>query len=226
MDLIKTLLQNGHKYVLPGKIQSNRVEGEFGIYRQNSGGNYFISVDQVISSLSLERIKPFNKLDIAREENRRRNCCAMDKSMSVDDCFEDTSNLTCIEKSTLYYISGYITKKQRMQSSVESADAIPESEFTQLVSRGKLSRPPGDLYDLSQYFFCYFKAKKQKCCNSVFLHAFKLIYESTGYSFSNIEQIIRRFVNCFFKAFTKDATNKLKVENDKRRTKKRRLSSR
>ena len=112
VDLIKTLLQHGHKYVLPGKIQSDRVEGEFGIYRQNSGGNYFISVDQVISSLNLERIKLFNKLDIAREENRRRNCCAMDKSISVDDlfiqdeCFEDTSNLTCIEKSSLYYISG------------------------------------------------------------------------------------------------------------------------
>ena len=167
VDLIKTLLQHGHKYVLPGKIQSDRVEGEFGIYRQNSGGNYFISVDQVISSLSLERIKLFNKLDIAREENRRGNCCAMDKSTSVDDlfildeCFEDTSNLTCIEKSSLYYICGYITKKQLMQSSVESADAIPESEFTQLVSRGKLSHPPGDLYDLSQYFFAISKKKNR-----------------------------------------------------------------
>ena len=225
-------MQHGHKYVLPGKIQSDRVEGEFDIYRQNSVGNYFISVDQVISSLSLERIKLFNKFDIAREENRRRNCCAMDKSMSandlfiLDECSEDTSILTCIEKSTLHYLSGYITKKQRMPSSVESADAIPESEFIQLVSRGKLSHAPGDLYDLSQYFFCYFKAEKQKCCNSVFLHALKLIYASSGYSFSNIEQIIRRFVNCFFKAFAKDATNKLKGENDKRRTKKRRLSSR
>ena len=43
VDLIKTLLQHGHKYVLPGKIQSDRVEGEFGIYRQNSGREGTIS---------------------------------------------------------------------------------------------------------------------------------------------------------------------------------------
>ena len=67
VDLIKTLLSSGHKYVLPEKIQSDRVGGEFG-YRQNSG-NYFILVEQVISSLNLERIKLFKKLDLQRDEN-------------------------------------------------------------------------------------------------------------------------------------------------------------
>ena len=33
VDLIKTFLSSGHKYVLSEKIQSDRVEGEFGIYR-------------------------------------------------------------------------------------------------------------------------------------------------------------------------------------------------
>ena len=49
VDLIKTLLSSGHKYVLPGKIQCDRVGGEFGIRRQNNGGNYFILVEEVIS---------------------------------------------------------------------------------------------------------------------------------------------------------------------------------
>ena len=31
VDLIKTLLIRGYKYVLPGKISSDRTEGEFGI---------------------------------------------------------------------------------------------------------------------------------------------------------------------------------------------------
>ena len=31
VDLTKTLLLSGFKYVLPGKIQSDRIEGEFGI---------------------------------------------------------------------------------------------------------------------------------------------------------------------------------------------------
>ena len=63
VDVTKTLLRLGFRYVPPGKIQSDRIEGEFGIYRQSAGGNYFISVEQVLSGLSLQRIKLFAKLD-------------------------------------------------------------------------------------------------------------------------------------------------------------------
>ena len=51
--LIKLKLDIGFSYVLPGKVQSDRIEGEFGIYRQNSGGNYCISTYQVFNSLKL-----------------------------------------------------------------------------------------------------------------------------------------------------------------------------
>ena len=65
VDLIKTLLSQGHQYVLPGKFSSDRTEGEFGIYRQSSGGNFLIlSAEQVFSGLQLQRIKLFSKLDI------------------------------------------------------------------------------------------------------------------------------------------------------------------
>ena len=40
------------------------------------------------------------------------------------------------------------------------------------------------------------------------------IYESTGYEFDNIDKIIRRFANCFFKKFAKNESEKLKAEND------------
>ena len=39
---------------LLGKIQSDRIEGEFTIYRQGSGGNFLISVEQVLSRFHLE----------------------------------------------------------------------------------------------------------------------------------------------------------------------------
>ena len=51
--------------MIAGKLQSDRLEAEFGIYRQSIGGNYLISVEQVLSSLSLQRLKMFHKLDIA-----------------------------------------------------------------------------------------------------------------------------------------------------------------
>ena len=41
VDLTRALLSlSYHKYVLPGNIQSDRIETEFVIYRQSSGGNY------------------------------------------------------------------------------------------------------------------------------------------------------------------------------------------
>ena len=45
VSLVKILLQHGFSYVMLGQIQSDRIEGEFGIYREKAGGNYYISID-------------------------------------------------------------------------------------------------------------------------------------------------------------------------------------
>ena len=51
--LIKLKLDIGSSLVLPGKVQSDRKEGEFSIYRKNRGENYCISMYQVFNSLKL-----------------------------------------------------------------------------------------------------------------------------------------------------------------------------
>ena len=43
LSLIKQFLNHGFSYVLPGNFQSDRLEKEFRIYRQSSGGWYYIS---------------------------------------------------------------------------------------------------------------------------------------------------------------------------------------
>ena len=58
VDLITALLDRGYKYVMPGEFQSDPIEGEIGVYRQQSGGNMYIS-NQVLSSLHLQRRKLF-----------------------------------------------------------------------------------------------------------------------------------------------------------------------
>ena len=67
--------------------------------------------------------------------------------------------LTDIERSSLYYISGYVTREEGLHDSNIEFGNIPASEFTKFLSGGKLSHPPAKLYDLSQYFFCFFKMK-------------------------------------------------------------------
>ena len=62
VDLSKQLLTKGIQYITLGEFQSDRIEGEFGVWRQNAGSNYFISVDQVLSGLGLQRLKLFQRL--------------------------------------------------------------------------------------------------------------------------------------------------------------------
>ena len=59
VDLIRILLNKGYAYILPGEFSSDRIEGEFGICRKYSGGNYLISAEQVANSLKLQRINCF-----------------------------------------------------------------------------------------------------------------------------------------------------------------------
>ena len=48
VNLTSELLEK-MSYVLIGEFQSDRLEAEFGIYRQQSGGNFHISVQQVLN---------------------------------------------------------------------------------------------------------------------------------------------------------------------------------
>ena len=235
VDLIKTMLYQGYEYVLPGKLSSDRAEGEFGIYRQSGGGNFLISAEQVFSGLQLQRLKLFSKLDIHTEDNDIDNdCCRLDLQDSEEDldliekCFEEASNLNSNEKSTLYYICGYVAKKEGIVRSDEEYVSLSECEFTVELSRGELSLPPLNLYDLSLYYYAFFKSRNVKCCTKIFLEAFNEIHKFTGYDFPNINRINRRLCNCFFKAFVKNVSDQINLQKqkDQRDTKRRRISSR
>ena len=117
IQLTRVLLATGHKYVLLGKLQSDPIEKEFGIYRQSSGGNYFISPEQVISSLQLQRLRLFAKLNIdVSSDTVDNDCCEFDlfdreeDEELIDKAFMDASELSVNERSMLFYVSGYVAK--------------------------------------------------------------------------------------------------------------------
>ena len=65
-------------YVLTVELQSDRLEGEFGIYRQSSWGNYHISALQVFDRLSFQWLKLFHKLDIQKQSvHVTGQCCSV-----------------------------------------------------------------------------------------------------------------------------------------------------
>ena len=182
-SVVQNLLAKGMKYVLTGQLQSDRIEAEFGIYRQQSGGNYNISVQQVVNSLSLQRLKLFSKLDLDESDIHLTNdCCKQnltaDEVECLDNCFESTSSVTHIERSSLFHISGYVAFKEGSPSTTLSESAIApqvDSDFTREVSRRKLSYPSENLYDLSLYLYTYYKSITDKQCINKLLPAFEKI---------------------------------------------------
>ena len=109
----------------------------------------------------MQRLKLYHKLNMPENihTDQKNYCC---KSLTenfealdvLDSCFELSLSLSSLEKSSLYYISGYVAFKEGY--SVDIADVHgDESEFLENVSRGKLSHPPSELYDFSQYIYIF-----------------------------------------------------------------------
>ena len=185
-------------YVLPGKLQSDRLEAEFGIIRDSSGSNFLIHAEQAINSLQLQQLKLFAKHKVPFQDNLDLNPCCPNLNLhdSEKNLLKNAlKNLTELDKSCLSYISGYVARMEKIECPSNAMMELPESEFTKQLSRGKLTLPPHDLYDLSLYLYTFFKNRDVKCCT--FLQAFNEIYHFTGCQFPNKIRILRRYTNCF-----------------------------
>ena len=106
-------------YVLMGEFQSDRIEAEFGINRQQNGGNFHISVQQALNSTKLQQLKLYKNLDIPSQSSHcEQECYSHDLSTDglfhIDNCFSNSSKVDEIERSSLYYVSGYIAHNARV----------------------------------------------------------------------------------------------------------------
>ena len=151
-------------------FQSDRLEGEFGVFRQLNGGNYYMLADRVCTALKFQRIKLFTKIDVMNHVwHAESNCCTKPLSdeelEALNDCFESTSDLTDIDRSTVYYVAGYICRKENLCQNLNEhsiAQNTATSEFTKELLRGNLSHPPLYLYDLGLYLLVYYKSVTDK----------------------------------------------------------------
>ena len=210
-----------------GHFQSGPTEGEFGVFRQDSGGNFYISYEQIISSMTLRRIKLFDKLDMpSSNDHFNDECCnrdLTDKEIDVLDKIPSSSDLSEVESSTLYYISGYVASKLNIGlDAPETQRQFQPSEFTQKVSRGLLKHPTEDLYELAMTLFAYYKNVDDKSCSNILLKAFVLIYESSPCYLDVPTDASRRLVNCFAKGYSNQRSEEIKVNKQNRKKRKER----
>lgn len=164
-NLIALLLSTyDFEFVLTGFLQSDPLEARFGRYRQMSGGNFFISVKQVIESERKIRLSSILKhSDISLD---RINECADRHEGNVRFAepfdIDDLPDVQMIESELqiVYFISGYCAK--RVVDDVKCTECINFfiSRFTDLptvehpcdffsnLNRGGLKAPADEIFIL------------------------------------------------------------------------------
>ena len=86
--MCKYLLKNNFIYVMLGEYSTSYVEKAFSKFRQNSGGTYFITVQNVAEKLNIQKAK-----------------LLLDLKVNV------LASLPLCTKMALFYIAGYVTRK-------------------------------------------------------------------------------------------------------------------
>ena len=178
--------KNGINYVLSGKLMSDPIEARFGMYRQSNGGNFYMSVNQVLTAekkirclsllqqqtlcteLGLNDIDHLPMHDISLQSHGQGSWLfEFLQNMSVDD-------LSDSDAAVSYYVSGYIGRAiSRRRHCLECKNilvlsnddpelvgSIPDKYKTvlQVADRGGLSEPSELCFMVTTLAVQYFSA--------------------------------------------------------------------
>lgn len=103
--------------------------------------------------------------------------------------------------------TGYITFSEAIEGPAEAGLATtPISEFTEMVSRGKLKHPPDWLFHFSTLCYCCFNSLHSPSCASRVQILFNSVAEFYFPSEVVTNNVTRRLTNCFFKGFVSRAS--------------------
>lgn len=119
VNLLEYLLnEKGMDYVLLGKFQTDLLERRFGRYRQLHGGNYYISVRQLLQSEKKIKVSAallhdklnFQALSEISDSVSRESQV---EPLTVSVVSFDPDSLSSTDKNMIAYIGGYIVRSLR-----------------------------------------------------------------------------------------------------------------
>ena len=124
--------------MLLGKFQSDVLESRFGWYRQMCGGNYFISVQQVlqneqkIKAISLVKFSEFFLRDDFDDSSPPPNGFVEDVELFLEQ-ISQSPRLSFSELNSIYYVTGAMVRSQLRAKSCDSCSDILQSSSTDVV---------------------------------------------------------------------------------------------
>lgn len=149
----------GFDYVLLREIQSDRLEGEFSVYRQSTGANAFMTSSDVLAAckkrLARHAASYLVSLECQKEEKLHTCMGPMitDDAVSIESSIENVT-LTTSEESSAAYVAGWLERKCEDQIKFDDEEPLVQSEvrdFIEEVSRGSLKVPHECTYELVRF---------------------------------------------------------------------------
>ena len=133
MELTRHLFYTTHKYVVLGKFTTDKLEKAFSKLRQGSGGTYFITVQQILEKVNIQKTKLL--LNCTSMENLHTELGHMCLQCSYrldgqgselfDNLVQLENSLTISTKTALVYIAGYVTRKD---------EELPEKDLLEVTT--------------------------------------------------------------------------------------------
>ncbi len=181
------------EYVLLGNLQSDPIERRFGWYRQLAGGNYFISVRQILEaekSIRLKSLVKFSRLSMAQVKetfedgnSNQELVLKQEKDQLLEllehDC-TDFESLQAEDANIVFYVAGCyarsLCKEQKCQSCVQllkKNDDVPSVSFEQDENDKYASEKQQFLDQVNRGGLCYPSDLTYVTC----LHAWKFYHD-------------------------------------------------
>ena len=171
-DLSSDLLNEGYKYILTGRLQTDPLERRFSQYRQMSGGRFLVSLKEVYRLESILKLKTFLSKNI---ELTSIISSITDEELAILQDFVETINQENFDHITisqdtvdvLTFVSGYISR-----SLLESIDCEEckialtndpvSSTYLDDYNRGGLKIPTSALNSYTQCAFSILNHLEQR----------------------------------------------------------------
>lgn len=193
------------KFVLLREIQSDKIEGEFSVYRQSTGANAFMTSGDVMQAckkrLARHAASYLESIECLAVEYKTHHTCvasavdAEDASLIEDSVAQPV--LSAHEESCAAYVAGWVEHKCADSLTFSDEEPLVASEvgaFIKEVSRGSLTVPHQSTFDLVRFGLTFLKkARHRACCRQRLMKVLSTI--ATSYDIDICDKLGRHLAN-------------------------------
>ncbi|GFO22450.1 group XV phospholipase a2 [Plakobranchus ocellatus] len=187
LDVSKFLLSTNtsvrHDFVLLGFFQQDDLEAHFGHFRIAAGCNFYITVQDVFSTHSIDKAKILVKYcDDIKKAPVSHDCEYCKAPLSdeevylIDEIPNMMESISKDEKLSLFYIAGYVASKSEEMCGEANDWHVEIKSFLETLNRGGLKYPKKALFILCLAAYLFF-IHTQRLCRNRFVSSWRVFLE-------------------------------------------------